>query len=43
MTMESGNVDRLLKAVDDAMLKCEAREKASGNEGKKYLLSEDFK
>ena len=43
MAMESGNIDRMLKAVDDAMLKCESREKAKGKEGKKYLLSEDFK
>ena len=43
MAMESGNIDRMLKAIDDAMIKCEDREKAKGNEGKKYLLSEDFK
>ena len=43
MAMESGNIDRMLKAIDDAMLVCEARESAKGNSGKKYLLSEDFK
>ena len=43
MAMESGNVDRMLKAIDDAMLKGEDREKSKGNEGKKYLLAEDFK
>ncbi|MBQ8165519.1 MAG: hypothetical protein IJZ96_00630, partial [Lachnospiraceae bacterium] len=43
MAMESGNIDRMLKAIDDAMLACEARESAKGNSGKKYLLSEDFK
>ena len=43
MAMESGNIDRMLKAVDDALIKCETREKAKGKEGKKYLLGEDFK
>ncbi len=43
MAMESGNIDRMLKSIDDAMLKCEDREKSKGIEGKKYLLSEDFK
>ena len=43
MAMESGNIDRMLKTVDDALLKCENREKAKGKEGKKYLLGEDFK
>jgi len=43
MAMESGNVDRMLKAIDDAMLKCEDREQAKSLSGKKYLLAEDFK
>ena len=43
MAMETGNVDRMIKTLDDATLKCEAREKAKGREGKKYLLGEDFK
>ena len=43
MAMESGNVDRMLKTIDDAMLKCEDREKSKGMAGKKYLLAEDFK
>ena len=42
MAMESGNIDRMLKACDDAMLKCDDREKAKGT-SRKYLLSEDFK
>ena len=42
MAMESGNIDRMLKAVDDALLKCEDREKQKGI-SKKYLLAEDFK
>ncbi|MDE6024991.1 MAG: hypothetical protein K2G45_06000, partial [Lachnospiraceae bacterium] len=42
MAMESGNIDRMLKAVDDALIKCEDREKVKGI-SKKYLLSEDFK
>ncbi|MBR3600011.1 MAG: hypothetical protein IKL53_09035, partial [Lachnospiraceae bacterium] len=43
MAMESGNIDRMLKCIDDASLKCEEREQAKGQAGKKYLLSEDFK
>lgn len=43
LAMESGNVDRLLKSIDDAMVKCQDREKAKGKEGKKKLLAEDFK
>ena len=43
LAMESGNVDRLLKTIEDAMIKCEDREKSKGKEGKKYLLAEDFK
>ena len=42
MAMESGNIDRMLKACDEAMLKCDDREKAKGS-SRKYLLSEDFK
>ena len=42
MAMESGNIDRMLKACDDAMLKCDDREKTKGSV-RKYLLSEDFK
>lgn len=42
MAMESGNIDRMLKTVDDALLKCEDREKQKGI-SKKYLLAEDFK
>ena len=42
MTMESGNIDRMLKAVDDAIAKCEEREKAKGINDKK-LLAADFK
>ena len=42
MAMESGNIDRMLKACDEAMLKCDYREKAKGS-SRKYLLSEDFK
>ena len=42
MAMESGNIDRMLKACDEAMLKCDDREKAIGS-SRKYLLSEDFK
>ena len=38
MAMESGNIDRMLKACDEAMLKCEAK-----GSSRKYLLSEDFK
>jgi chemotaxis protein histidine kinase CheA len=40
MAMESGNVDRMLKAVDDALLACDEREKGSN---RKNLLAEDFK
>ena len=40
--MESGNVDRLIKAVDDALIVCENREKEKGI-NKKNLLAEDFK
>jgi hypothetical protein len=40
MAMESGNVDRMLKAVDDALLTCDEREKGSN---RKNLLAEDFK
>ena len=43
MAMESGNIDRMLKLIDDSMIKCDQREKAKGIEGKKYLLGEDFK
>ena len=42
MAMETGNVDRLLKTVDDAIISCEEREKIKGVD-KKYLLTEDFK
>ena len=42
MAMESGNIDRMLKAVDEAMVKCEEREKAKGSNDKK-LLAADFK
>ncbi len=42
MAMETGNIDRMLKACDEAMLKCDDREKAKGS-SRKYLLSEDFK
>ena len=43
MAMESGNIDRMIKAIDDAMAKCEDREKTKGIANKKYLLGEDFK
>lgn len=42
MAMETGNVDRMLKVVEDALLKCEAREKATGID-KKILSGVDFK
>ena len=42
LAMESGNIDRMIKTIDDAMIKCEDREKAKGREGKKKLLGEDF-
>ena len=42
MAMESGNIDRMIKSVDDAIIKCEEREKAKSI-SKKYLLGEDFK
>ena len=43
MAMESGNIDRMIKAVDEAMIKCEEREKNKGISDKKKLLAEDFK
>jgi hypothetical protein len=43
LAMESGNIDRMIKAVDDAMLRCENREKADGTTNLKRLLSEDFR
>ena len=42
MAMETGNIDRMLKVVDDALLKCDAREQASGAV-KKILSGVDFK
>ena len=42
LAMETGNLDRLLKAVDDAIERCDIREKADGNTNKKVLLAEDF-
>ncbi|MDD6327956.1 MAG: hypothetical protein PUA62_05865, partial [Lachnospiraceae bacterium] len=42
MAMETGNIDRMLKVVDDALVKCEEREKVAGTE-KKILLGADFK
>ena len=36
MAMESGNIDRMLKACDEAMLKCDDREKAKGSAGNIY-------
>ena len=42
MAMESGNIDRMLKFIDDGMLKCEEREKAKGSNDQK-LLAADFK
>ena len=42
LAMETGNLDRLLKAVDDAIERCDAREKAAGGEAKKVLLADDF-
>jgi hypothetical protein len=42
LAMETGNLDRLLKAVDEAIERCDAREKAKGGEAKKVLVAEDF-
>ena len=39
MTIESGNVDRMLKAIDDAVMKCDQREKGSGT---RKLIASDF-
>ena len=41
LAMETGNIDRLMKTVDDAIAKCDEREKASGSE-KRILLVGDF-
>ncbi len=43
LAMEDGNIDRLLKAVEDAMIRCENREKADGTTNLRLLLAEDFK
>ena len=42
MAMESGNVDRLITNVDEAIVRCDNREKADGVTNKKLLLAEDF-
>ena len=42
LAMEVGNIDRLMKAVDDAIARCDAREKASGTPDKRLLIPEDF-
>ena len=42
LAMETGNLDRLLKAVDEAIERCDAREKANGIEGKRVLMADDF-
>ena len=42
LAMECGNIDRLMKAVDDAIKRCDEREKADGTPDKRLLISEDF-
>jgi len=42
LAMETGNLDRLLKAVDEAIERCDAREKAAGKADRKELMPEDF-
>lgn len=42
LAMETGNLDRLLKSVDDAIERCDVREKKAGGEAKKTLIADDF-
>ena len=42
LAMEVGNIDRLMKAVDDAIARCDNREKADGTPDKHLLIPEDF-
>ncbi len=43
LAMETGNIDRLIKAMDDAIIKCENREKSDGTTNLRVLLAEDFR
>ena len=42
LAMETGNLDRLIKAVDDAIERCDAREAAAGMKDQRVLLPDDF-
>ena len=41
LAMETGNLDRLLKGVNEAIDRCDAREKAAGID-RKVLMPEDL-
>jgi hypothetical protein len=41
MGMEAGNLDRMITAIDEAIVKCDKREKAANAE-KKTVMPEDF-
>ena len=41
MGMEAGNLDRMIAAIDEALIKCDKREKAANSE-KKTVMPEDF-
>jgi len=42
MAMEAGNIDRFISNIDEAIIRCDNREKSDGVTNKKLMLAEDF-